>query len=98
MTAALIGASVAIVCLVLQRVQAVERRVTRLEGKIDALMKQAGVEYDPWEGVSEDVAAALKQGAKIKAIKLYREGTGVSLKEAKERIEEAMAKGDVGKT
>jgi ribosomal protein L7/L12 len=41
---------------------------------------------------SEGIASALQQGNKLEAIRLYREQTGVGLKEAKEAIE-AMLEG-----
>ena len=39
------------------------------------------------EGLETEVLAILESGRKIQAIKLYRERTGVGLKEAKEAVE-----------
>jgi hypothetical protein len=62
--------------------------VTRVEAKLDLLLKQADIKFDPYAHVSQDIIEALRANQKIKAIKLYREATGVGLKEAKEFIEE----------
>ena len=53
--------------------------VARVEAKLDLLLKQANIKCDPFAHVSN---------RKIEAIKLYRQATGVGLKEAKEFIEE----------
>ena len=57
--------------------------VTRVEAKLDLLLKQTNIKFDPFVHVSE-----LRANRKIEAIKLYRQATGVGLKEAKEFIEE----------
>jgi hypothetical protein len=62
--------------------------VTRVEAKLDLLLKQANLKFDPFARVSDDLVEALRANQKIKAIKLYRQATGVGLKEAKEFIEE----------
>jgi Ribosomal protein L7/L12 C-terminal domain len=62
--------------------------VTRVEAKLDLLLKQADIKFDPYAHVSQDIIEALRANQKIKAIKVYREATGVGLKEAKEFIEE----------
>lgn len=73
------------------RLSALEKRVAALsglDGKLDALLKHAGIEYNPYENLPEDVVRAIQRGEKIQAIKHYRAATGVGLKEAKEFIEE----------
>jgi ribosomal protein L7/L12 len=61
--------------------------VSRIDAKLDLLLKQAGIEYDPYKNLPSDVTDAVRRGAKIEAIKRYRESTGTNLKEAKEFIE-----------
>ena len=63
-------------------------RVSRLEAKIDALLKGAGVTFDPYQDIPADVRGAIERGQKIEAIKHYRLATGAGLKEAKEFVEE----------
>ena len=63
-------------------------RLSRLEGKVDALLKHAGVEFDPFGGVPADVREALEQGKRILAIRRFRQATGVGLKEAKAFVDE----------
>ena len=64
------------------------RMLWRIEAKLDLVLKQAGLEFDPYKNVPAGVAEALQRGEKIRAIKYYREATGVGLKEAKDFIEE----------
>lgn len=84
----LIGVGVA---LLLIRLSALERRLnrlSRLESKVDALLRHSGVEFDPYRDVPADVQEALERGQTILAIKRLREATGVSLKQVKELVGE----------
>jgi ribosomal protein L7/L12 len=77
--------------LVLAQCASIKKRLaalTRMEAKVDLLLKQAGATYDPYADVPANVADALAQGKKILAIKHYREATGAGLKEAKDFVEE----------
>jgi Ribosomal protein L7/L12 C-terminal domain len=58
---------------------------SRLERKVDLILKHLGI--DPNQGVDEKIMELVKAGQKIQAIKLYREKTGVGLKEAKDYVE-----------
>jgi ribosomal protein L7/L12 len=62
------------------------RALSRLEWKVDALLKHQGL--DPYSDVPAPVVAALQRGEKVEAIKQYRIATGVGLKEAKDRVED----------
>lgn len=91
--------SVVFIFMTLFRVGSLERRVAALSSlnhKIDALLKHAGIEYDPYGELSEAVIQAIKRGEKIEAIKHYRAATGVGLKEAKESIEEIQRRAGLG--
>ena len=57
----------------------------RLERKVDLILKHLGI--DPNRGVDEKIMELMKSSQKIEAIKLYREQTGVGLKEAKDYVE-----------
>ena len=73
------------------RMAALEARLTmlsRVEAKLDALLKHAGIKFDPYGDVPASVVDALRRGDKIQAIRDYRAATGVGLKEAKEFVEE----------
>jgi hypothetical protein len=77
--------------ILFQRLSALSARVdrlSRLEGKLDALLRNAGVVYDPLENVTPEVRAALERGEYVVAIKKLREATGIGLKEAKEQVDE----------
>lgn len=58
---------------------------SHLERKVDLILKHLGI--DPNQGVDEKIMELMKAGQKIEAIKLYREQTGVGLKEAKDYVE-----------
>jgi hypothetical protein len=70
--------------------------LSRLDTELDLLLKQAGIDYDPYTNLPLDVVDAVKRGNKIGAIKRYRERTGVGLKEAKDVIEEVQRRAGVG--
>jgi ribosomal protein L7/L12 len=86
--AGLFGAGVA---LLLVRLLALERRLNRLsrvDAKVDALLRHAGVEFDAFQGVPADVQEALERGETILAIKRFRQATGAGLKDAKDFVDE----------
>ena len=64
------------------------RALSRLEAKVDALLKHEGIRFDPYADASPRVLDALRRGEKIEAIKEHRAATGVGLQEAKEYVEE----------
>lgn len=94
MNAVVIGASLVVILTVCQRIWVLERRVITLNSKLDVLLKHSRIEYDPTEGLPEQVIEALKQGDKIEAVKLYKTATGASLAEAKQHIEDVQTKGE----
>ena len=72
------------------RINAIARQVatvSRIEAKLDLVLTQAGLKYDPYKNAPASVIDAVKHGQKIEAIKRYREVNPVSLKEAKEYVE-----------
>jgi ribosomal protein L7/L12 len=88
--------ALAIVSLVLlagvgTRLTALQTRVaalSRVEAKLDLLLSQTNIKFDPYANLPAGIAVALQSGQKIKAIKIYRQSSGVGLKEAKDFIEE----------
>jgi hypothetical protein len=48
------------------------RAITRIDAKLDLLLKHAGIEYNPFSELPPNVMDALKRGKKIEAIKIYR--------------------------
>ncbi|MCK1566633.1 hypothetical protein IVB08_22160 [Bradyrhizobium sp. 173] len=59
----------------------------RVEAKLDLLLKQGGVSYEPLGG-STEIEDALKAGEKVRAVS-YRAANGCPLAEAKAAIERA---------
>jgi ribosomal L7/L12-like protein len=70
--------------------------LSRVEAKLDLLLKQANIKYDPYASVPLDIVQALREGRKIEAIKLYRQSSGVGLKEAKDFVEEVERRAGLG--
>ena len=67
--------------------------LSRVESKLDLLLKQANIEFDPYADLPREIADAARAGQTIQAIKLYRQlmdrkSSGVGLKEAKDFVEE----------
>ncbi len=62
--------------------------LSRVEAKLDLLLKQANIKYDPCANLPREIADAVRAGQTIQAIKLYRQSSGVGLKEAKDFIED----------
>ncbi|TXC96682.1 ribosomal protein L7/L12 [Streptomyces sp. ISID311] len=72
-----------------RRSKALERRLQRLEKKVDLLLAHAGV-AEPEDPRMAEIDELLTQGKKIQAIKVHRELTGSGLAEAKEAVERRM--------
>ncbi|MEA5361520.1 ribosomal protein L7/L12 [Amycolatopsis sp., V23-08] len=74
-----------------RRVNRLERRLARMELKLDAIAGHLGVAVaDPAQPQLADlpeVRKYLQEGKKIQAIKAYRESTGAGLKDAKDAVE-----------
>lgn len=69
-----------------QRLERTDRRIARLDRKVNLLLDHLGIE-EFGAAELEAVAALVRQGKKIEAIKLHRQITGSDLKEAKEAVE-----------
>jgi hypothetical protein len=70
--------------------------LSRVEAKLDLLLKQANIRFDPYVNVPPEIAEAVRSGKKILAIKLHRESSGMGLKEAKDFIEEVERRAGMG--
>jgi len=84
----LIGACTAVLLARLAQVERRLARLSRLDAKVDALLKVAGISFDAFHDVPSGVRDALEQGNTILAIRRFREATGAGLKEAKDYIDE----------
>ncbi|MFE5328140.1 hypothetical protein ACFRCG_17350 [Embleya sp. NPDC056575] len=63
----------------------VESRLVRVEQKLDLILRHLGVEDDDPD--LAEVRALVVEGKTMHAIKVHREKTGVSLKEAKDVVD-----------
>jgi ribosomal protein L7/L12 len=72
-----------------EEIYALRQKVRKLEHRVAFLLDHLGLDYpeesDP--GITEEIIELVRMGRKIEAIRLYREATGVGLKEAKEFID-----------
>jgi ribosomal protein L7/L12 len=78
------------------RPKIIERRLARLasmETKLDILLNHFGLQFDPYKNLPNAVVQALRSGEKIQAIRCYREATGVTLRDAKDFIEQVQRQG-----
>ena len=99
LAAMLAGVTLGLVIGVFTQTMKLQKRLRQLsivDAKLDALLKQAGIEFDPFEHVQQEVIDALKSGSKIEAIRLYKESSNVSHKEAKENVEEVQRRTGFG--
>ncbi|MEU1406628.1 ribosomal protein L7/L12 [Streptomyces sp. NPDC005728] len=62
-----------------------DRRLARVERKLDLIMEHLDLREE--HPRMDEVAALVREGKKIHAIKVYREATGADLKEAKEAVD-----------
>ena len=86
--AILFGAVAAMIGVKLAAMDRRLMRLSRLETKVDSLLKAAGVTFDPMGEVPPAVREALDRGETILAVKRFREATGAGLKEAKDFVDE----------
>jgi hypothetical protein len=90
---ALIGLAAILVCVYSLAFRLIEMQnrmgplLYRVDAKLDLLLKQANIKFDPYANIPRDAADAARAGKTIQAIKLYRQSSGVGLKEAKDFIE-----------
>jgi ribosomal protein L7/L12 len=71
------------------RLSALQLKVGELERKLDFVLQHLGIQYRdaPLSATQADALNWLRKGNKIEAIKVYREATGLGLKEAKDAVE-----------
>ncbi|MFI9078901.1 ribosomal protein L7/L12 [Streptomyces sioyaensis] len=72
-----------------RRSKTLDRRLQRLEHKVDLLLAHAGI-AEPEDPRMAEIDELLAQDKKIQAIKVHRQLTGSGLVEAKEAVERRM--------
>jgi Ribosomal protein L7/L12 C-terminal domain len=95
----LVAALMLMVLLIGARLNRLQERLailSRVEAKLDLLLKQANIRFEPYVNLPPEIAEALGNGKKILAIKLQRESSGMGLKEAKDFIEEVERRAGTG--
>lgn len=61
--------------------------IKRLNGKVDRILDSMGIKDETLDGINKELKELILQKKNIKAIKVYREHTGLGLKESKEYID-----------
>jgi len=65
----------------------IERKLAAIDQRLKLIMEHLDI-AEPQPAAVPSVVQELEQGRKIQAIKLYREQTGIGLREAKDAVEE----------
>ena len=63
------------------------RRLARIDEKVELLLRDVGLEPEEATQLPTVVQEAWSQGARMRAIRLYRDVTGAGLREAREQLE-----------
>ncbi|MFF0790018.1 ribosomal protein L7/L12 [Streptomyces spiralis] len=71
------------------RISRADRRMARVEHKLDLILDHLGLRED--DPRLEEVTGLLRAGKRMEAIKVYREATGAGLKEAKDAVDRMAA-------
>ena len=90
---ALVGVGLAILFIRLAAIDRRLNRLSRLDAKVDALLRASGVTFDEAQDVPTDVREALERGETILAIRRFRQATGPGLKEAKDFVDGVRRRG-----
>jgi hypothetical protein len=72
------------------RIKVLQKRVaalSRMEAKIDLLLRQSGITFEPYENVPSNIVEQVKKGNRYAAVALYRKSTGASRKDADAYVE-----------
>ncbi|SHK20231.1 Ribosomal protein L7/L12 C-terminal domain-containing protein [Hathewaya proteolytica DSM 3090] len=79
-----LGAIITMIMVVIIAIERINSQLEHINNKLNKITKHLGL--DECE-IDEDLKKLIAEGKKIKAIKRYREHTGVGLKEAKDYID-----------
>lgn len=66
--------------------------LSRMEAKIDVLLAQAGVTFEPYENVSPLIVEQIKKGYRHQASTLYRKSNNASREDAAAYVEKVGAR------
>ncbi|NBE50979.1 ribosomal protein L7/L12 [Streptomyces boluensis] len=79
--------------LIERKIDRTASRTARVERKLDLIIEHLGIDATSVVPNMDGVLALVREGKKVQAIKMYREATGVGLKEAKDEIDRLAADG-----
>ena len=84
------GLAGAVIAMLFVRLSGLDRRLDRLsriDAKIDALLKNGGVQFDVFADVPADVREAVERGETFLAVRRLRAANGMGLRDAKEFVD-----------
>ena len=67
------------------RIAAADRRVARVERKLDLVLEHLGLREEIPR--LDEIVALVREGKTVQAVKVYREATGADLVEAKQAVD-----------
>ncbi|WP_081238476.1 hypothetical protein [Streptomyces viridosporus] len=67
------------------RIAAADRRVARVERKLDLVLEHLGLREEIPR--RDEIVALVREGKTVQAVKVYREATGADLVEAKQAVD-----------
>jgi ribosomal protein L7/L12 len=70
------------------KVEELQGRVATLESQMQVILEHLGVARSPDGDLHDQLLELMRSNRKIEAIKVYREHTGLGLKEAKDFVED----------
>lgn len=73
--------------LTLITISQLQNQISRMNITLHKISKHLGLTDTVMENIDEELKALISQGKKIKAVKRYREVTGIGLKESKEYVD-----------
>lgn len=79
--------SIGALSLVLITIGQLRSDIVRMNITLEKISKHLGITDTVPENIDSELKSLISEGKKIKAIKLYRQSTGIGLKEAKEYID-----------
>ena len=82
-----IGIAIGLLALVLITIGQLRSDIVRMNITLEKISKHIGITDTITENIDAELKSLISEGKKIKAIKLYRQATGIGLKEAKDYID-----------
>ena len=84
---AIIGFLCGVSIMLMMNVSNQKDQIKILNNKLNKIINHLGIEDEELNKINDELNKLIKEGQKVKAVKLYRMTTGAGLKESKEYID-----------